>query len=74
MPYVTDLAKAQVFTREGACDHRDTDIPWPKAYVDARARIGVDCQCVTLSEALDLNPPTQPSFTSRSRSAGTATT
>ncbi|USW93205.1 hypothetical protein NHF39_16735 [Pseudomonas proteolytica] len=54
--YVTDLAKAQVFTRNGACDHRDTDIPWPKAYVDARARVGVDCQCVTLSEALDQNP------------------
>lgn len=33
--YVTDLAMAQVFTRDGACDHRDTDIPWPKAYVDA---------------------------------------
>src|SRR5471032_2549711 len=54
--YVTDLAKAQVFTRDGACDHRDTDIPWPKAYVDARARAGVDCQYVTLSEALDQYP------------------
>ena len=54
--YVTDLAMAQVFTRDGACDHRDTDIPWPKAYVDARARVGVDCQNVTLSEALDQHP------------------
>ena len=54
--YVTYLAKAQVFTRDGACDHRDTDIAWPKAYVDARARIGVDCQYATLSEALDQNP------------------
>ena len=54
--YVTDLSKAQVFAREGACDHRDTDIPWPKAYVDARVRVGVDCQNVTLSKALDQHP------------------
>ncbi len=54
--YVTDLAKAQLFTRDGACDHRDTDIPWPKSYVDARARVGVDCQNVTMSEALDQHP------------------
>lgn len=50
--YVTDLSKAQVFSKEDACNHRDTDIPWPKAYIDARARVGVDCQYVTLSEAL----------------------
>lgn len=54
--YVTDLSKAQVFTRDGACDHRNTDIPWPKAYVDARARVGVDCQYVELSEALEQYP------------------
>lgn len=42
--------------RQGACDQRDTDIPWPKAYVDFRARIGVDCQYVTLSEPLDQHP------------------
>lgn len=54
--YVTDLTKAQVFTRDGACDHRDTDIPWPKAYVDARSRVGVDFRYVTLSEALAQNP------------------
>ncbi|WP_339436383.1 MULTISPECIES: hypothetical protein [unclassified Pseudomonas] len=36
--YVTDLTKAQVVTKDGACDHRDTDIPWPKAYIDAQAR------------------------------------
>lgn len=54
--YVTDLDKAQLFTKECACDHRDTDIPWPKAYIDARTRIGVDCQYVTLSEAFDQYP------------------
>jgi len=54
--YVTDLDKAQLFTKSGACDHRDTDIPWPKAYVDARARVGVDHQCVTLVEAFEQHP------------------
>lgn len=34
--YVTDLAKAQVFTRDGACDHRDTDIPVAKAIAAVR--------------------------------------
>jgi len=59
--YVTNLAKSQVFTMDGACDHRDTAIPWPKAYIDARARVGVDCQNVTLSEALD-QPPDAAEF------------
>lgn len=54
--YVTNLDKAQLFTKAGACDHRDTDIPWPKAYIDARTRTGVDCQYLTLSEALDQYP------------------
>lgn len=54
--YVTDLAKAQLFTRDGALDHRETDIPWPKDYIDARARIGVDCQYVEIREALDQHP------------------
>lgn len=54
--YVTDLSKAQLYTLEQAQGHRDTDIPWPKEYIDARARVGVDCQYVTLSEALDQHP------------------
>jgi rRNA maturation endonuclease Nob1 len=54
--YVTDLGKAEVFTIEQAQGHRDTDIPWPRDYIDARARVGVDCQYVTLSEALDRHP------------------
>ena len=54
--YVTDLAKAELYTAEQAQAHRETDIPWPKEYVDARVRIGVDCQYVTLSEALDQHP------------------
>ena len=42
--YVTDLDKAELFTKEQAISHRDTDIPWPKDYIDARAHYGVDCQ------------------------------
>lgn len=42
--YVTDLDKAELFTKEQACRHRDTDIPWPKDYIDARAHYGVDHQ------------------------------
>jgi hypothetical protein len=42
--YVTDLDKTELFTKEQACNHRDTDIPWPKAYIDVRAHHGVDCQ------------------------------
>lgn len=54
--YVTNLALAEVYTLAQATGHRDTDIPWPKAYVDARARVGVDCQYVELKEALDQYP------------------
>lgn len=53
---VTGLGKAQLFTQDGACDHRDTDIQWPRAYVDARARVGVGCQYVMLSKVLDQYP------------------
>ncbi len=42
--YVTDLDKAELFTKEKACSHRDTDIPWPKDYIDQRAHYGVDHQ------------------------------
>lgn len=57
--YTTNIDKAEVRTRAravGQHECRETDIPWPKTYVDARARIGVDCQNVTLSEALDKYP------------------
>ncbi|SEI17026.1 hypothetical protein [Pseudomonas asplenii] len=54
--YVTDLAKAELYTAEQATSHRDTDIPWPKDYIDARTRIGVDCQYVDIREALDQHP------------------
>lgn len=42
--YVTDLDRAELFTKEQACSHRDTDLPWPKDYIDQRAHYGVDHQ------------------------------
>ena len=32
----TNLDQAELFTFEEACRHRDTDIPWPKEYIDVR--------------------------------------
>ncbi|HDS1772028.1 hypothetical protein NPS33_05765 [Pseudomonas putida] len=51
--YTTNLDKAELFTQEQACAHRETDIPWPKDYVDSRAHLGVDHQYVSLDEARD---------------------
>lgn len=42
--YYTDLDKCELYTQEQACGHRDTDIPWPKDYIDVRAHYGVDHQ------------------------------
>lgn len=53
--YVTDLRKAQTFTKEKAMHMhamRSTDIPWPKAYIDTRVRPAVDFQYVKIDEAL----------------------
>lgn len=53
--YTTDLSKAEVFAREKAIakhNRRETDIPWPKEYVDARTRPAVDMQYVDIKEAL----------------------
>jgi hypothetical protein len=49
--YTTSLDKAELFTQEQACGHRETDVPWPKDYVDARAHLGVDHQYISLDEA-----------------------
>lgn len=53
--YTTDLSKARLFTRvEALAQHhvRETDIPWPKAYIDGKARPAVDVQYCKRSEAL----------------------
>ncbi|MBL4763539.1 MAG: hypothetical protein JKY93_12685 [Gammaproteobacteria bacterium] len=53
--YTTDLSKAEIYTKEDAVSQnkcRETDIPWPKDYVDAKTRPAVDMQYVEIKEAL----------------------
>ena len=53
--YTTDLNEAELFTRESALRHnqdRETDIPWPKEYVESKTRPAVDVQFVDIEEAL----------------------
>ncbi|MBQ5963186.1 hypothetical protein [Massilia sp. ZL223] len=53
--YTTDLRKAEVYTKADAVaqhERRETDIPWPKAYIDAKTRPAVDMQYVKRDEAL----------------------
>lgn len=56
MGYTTDLSKARVYTKDEAVDQhnfRETDIPWPKDYIDAKVRPAVDVQYINRAEALD---------------------
>lgn len=53
--YTTDLRLAHVYTKEEAVSQhqsRETDIPWPKDYIDAKTRPAVDMQYVKREEAL----------------------
>lgn len=53
--YTTDMRKAEVYTKDEAVARhqaRESDIPWPKAYIDARTRPAVDMQYVKRDEAL----------------------
>jgi hypothetical protein len=53
--YTTDLRRARVFTKDEAQRYhngRETDIPWPKEYIDARTRPAVDCQYINRLIAL----------------------
>lgn len=53
--YTTDLRKAHVYTKhEAVSQHqcRETDIPWPKDYIDSKTRPAVDTQYVSVEEAL----------------------
>lgn len=53
--YTTDLRLAEVYSQADAVHQhqvRHTDIPWPKAYIDARTRPAVDMQYVKHNEAL----------------------
>lgn len=66
--YTTDVSKAERFTQEKAVDQnqcRETDIPWPVEYIEAKTRPAVDFQYVKIAEALantgiELNQTKQP--------------
>lgn len=56
--YTSNVTKAEVFTKEDAVRQnqcRDSDIPWPKSYIDARLSQTVDVQHVSEEEALELS-------------------
>lgn len=53
--YTTDLSEAHVYCQEDAQkqhDMRETDIPWPKDYIDGKTRPAVDMQYIKRAEAL----------------------
>ncbi len=53
--YTTDVSKAEVYTRKeafGQYDARDSDRPWPKAYIDGKVRPAVDIQVVDYEIAM----------------------
>jgi hypothetical protein len=66
--YTTDLRQAHVYTKEEAVkrhEHRETDIPWPKDYIDQKTRPAVDMQYIKRDEALagtgiQLRKPVKP--------------
>lgn len=54
--YTTNLSKAHVYTKEQAVSQhncRESDIPWPKEYVDQKTRPAVDMQYIDIKEALE---------------------
>lgn len=54
--YTTDLSKAHVYSKAEAVrqhEMRETDIPWPKDYIDAKTRPAVDMQYIKRAEALE---------------------
>lgn len=62
--YLCDIHKAAVFTREDAFKQhasRDSDRPWPKAYIDARIANHIDMQYCEYAKAMALpSPPPTP--------------
>jgi len=53
--YTTDLSKAEVYSQDDAVRQhqcRESDIPWPKDYIDARTRPAVDMQYIRRDEVL----------------------
>lgn len=68
--YTTDMRNAEVYTKaEAIAQHqtRETDIPWPKEYIDSKTRPAVDMQYVKRAEALagtdiELREPRKTSY------------
>ena len=53
--YTTDLREAEVYSKDAAVRQhncRETDIPWPKDYIDARTRPAVDMQYICSTYAV----------------------
>ncbi len=53
--YTTNVNEAEVFTKEAALRQnrsRETDIPWPKNYIDNKTRPAVDMQYTNIKSAL----------------------
>jgi hypothetical protein len=53
--YTTDISKAHIYTKDEAVrqhNERETDIPWPKSYIDQKTRPAVDMQYIKREEAL----------------------
>ena len=54
--YTIDLSDAEIFTRSSVITrnlHRDTDIPWPRDYIDSLGFDTVDVHCVDIDDALN---------------------
>lgn len=54
--YTTDLSNAHIYNKNDAlAQHRcrESDVPWPKEYIDERTRPAVDMQYVCISDALE---------------------
>ncbi len=66
--YTTDINKAHIYTKDKAVRQhrcRETDIPWPKEYIDTKTRPAVDMQYVDINKALKgtgikLQKPSKP--------------
>jgi hypothetical protein len=72
--YTTDLRKARLFSTDEAQRYhnaRETDIPWPKEYIEAKTRPAVDMQYIKRDEALSgtgitiIKPTMPPRYVNR---------
>ena len=58
--YVTNIKEAKVWSKEAAFrqhEMRDTDIPWPKDYIDTKTRPTVDFQYLDKGVAFPKETP-----------------